>query len=257
MTIARDNPIWLSIEDAAVFYEGRLEATDDAIEKWQQTLSKKGIKASKSQFMEMPVVTLGEPQVYPLNEIINVDTAPPILKYEIRRADFFVVHFACSFRPIPDRVKVLQANHLVKLSYGFSGDDGYPIAFDLHPDKVETQIDKSVKIILSPELSFKEFKASIGEVAIGWKYSKLEPIIESRGINEQYPEWVFLAPYEVQTISGSKGMLILIKAKKEVRPIIADVQLTARCKVLDSPIDTILRLDETSPRIDVTWTLVE
>jgi hypothetical protein len=257
VTSAIENPKWIPVEDTSVFYEGKLEATDEAIEKWQKTLSKRGTKASKTQLMEMPVVTIGEPQVYPLDEIIDVESAPPILQYEIRRADFFVVHFACSFRPAPDRIKVLQANHLVKLSYGLSGEDDFPIAFDLHPDKVETEIDKSVNIVLSPELSFKEFKASIGEVSVGWKYSKLEPDIESRGINEQYPEWVFSTPSNVETISGSKGMLVLIKAKKQVRPVIADVQLTARCKALDSPIDTILRLDETRPRIDATWILVD
>jgi len=157
------------------------------------------------------------------------------LKAKKGEADFYIVRFSCSFRPVPDEKQIEWARFIVQL---YSGIEGQPIAFDLHPLMVTQEVKHSVKVTLSPTLKFQEIGASFGGMDFGLEYTELHPIISATGIGEAQPSWDYEEAKGLK-VQGSKFMHMLLRVPKSMRPVEAFLDLIADVKIRDQ----VLRLN--------------
>ena len=211
--------MWLRVPDHVenVLWEGSLvPATDKAVEQMERGWAKRGITAdAKDAVRDLPIVTIGQPEVWPLAAAYPPDQIPYPLKSMLAAADFYLVRLACSFR-LPHKAgkttRIEWARFKVDLPADAAGNR--PTAFDLYPLLVTQEIKHTVKIAISPSLKFQQVEASLGSQEFGFEYPELQPIISASGVGESVDIcWDYEAPQGVH-IQGSRFMHILVKAPK-------------------------------------------
>ena len=220
--------MWLKVPDTVekVLWEGPLEpATDEAK---RQLLEERGPKGERVDIRDLPVVSIGQPEVWPLAQIYPKKGMPPALKAKLAEADFYLVRLACSLRPRSDVVRLDWVRFLVHLLPDES--DRQPLAFDLHPLMVTQEVKRNVKVTLSPTLKFTELEASIGGVEFGFEYPELQPVISGSGAGEADASWDYETPQGVH-LQGSRFMHVLVKAPKGMPKGEASLDLTADVEV--------------------------
>lgn len=139
---------------SSILWEGPLEsATEDALEQLSREWTAMGIRAdTKEVVRDLPVLSIGQPEVWPLAQAYPRDRMPPLLQVKIAEADFYLVRLACSLRPVRDRVQVKWFRFMACLLPDDASNQ--PIALDLHPLQVTQRVRHDVKVTINPTLRF-------------------------------------------------------------------------------------------------------
>jgi hypothetical protein len=180
---------------------------------------------------DLPIATIGRPEVWALTEVYPPDKMPHPLKAKLDEADFYLARLSCSFRPRKDESQVEWARFLVYLLPDNAAHQ--PIAFDLHPLMVTQEVRRNVKVSLNPSLKFYEIEGEVGRIEFGFEYPELQPLISAAGGGEARPSWDY-AEAKGAMITGCKWMHLLVKAPKGTSPVRAVFDLAADVRVRDS-----------------------
>jgi hypothetical protein len=249
--------MWLQIPETVenVLWEGALEpATEDSVEQLGQEWAVRGVKGSAHDAIRvLPVVSIGRPQVWTLPEVYPPDEMPHPLRARLDEADFYLVRFPCSFRPVRKESQVEWARFRVRLLP--DGEAHQPIAFDLHPLRVTQEVKRNVKVSLSPSVKFQEVEVKPGELAFGFEYPELQPLISAAGAGETEPSWDYEEAKGV-TVQGSKWMHLLARAPKGMEVVRAILDLAADVRVRDTRLPVLVIRDKEQAREHLTVRLV-
>ncbi len=182
------------------------EALDQSAREWR---SQGGPLPPHEVLRHMPVVTIGQPETWPLQDLYPPKKMPRSIRAKLTQADFYLVRLSCSFRPVHQESSVEWARfRVVLLPQG-----GQPNAFDLYPEQVIQEVPHHTKVTFSPLLKFQELEVSIGSVEVGFDYTEKRPII-SASIGAGFdPSWDYSA-FQGQDLQGTKWMYLLVKAPK-------------------------------------------
>src|SRR5437660_1438414 len=131
--------MWLTTPDTIehVLVERQLEPTsDDALDQSAYDWQSRGVKlAPREALRSMPVVTIGQPETWPLQDLYSPRKLPRPIRTKLSQADFYLVRFSCSFRPLHEESRVewarFRATLLPHPSIG-----AQPLAFDFYPQQV-------------------------------------------------------------------------------------------------------------------------
>lgn len=248
--------MWLAVPETIehVLYEGSLEpATPAGMERLTRELKARGPGAQVRAGEDLPVVSIGQPEVWPLAQVYPPDKMPKVLCAALKKADFYLVRFACSFRMRKKRVEVEWARFTARLAAPGAQDPA--IAFDLHPLRVTQEVKHDVRVTLGPTLKFQEIEAGAGQAAFGLSYTELQPLISANGVGEERPSWDYESVRGVM-VQGSKFMHALVKAPKGATRIQATLDLSADVKVYASVLGVLLIPYKEQPERTLTVTLV-
>ncbi len=108
---------------------------------------------------------------------------------------------------------------------------------------VTQKVHRKAGITLTPELKFHEIAKTTGKVDIGFEYAELQPIIIASGLGEGDPSWTYEEAKGV-AIQGSKWMLMVLKAPREMETISAFLDLAADVKERGSVLATLAIRDK-------------
>jgi hypothetical protein len=219
--------MWLRVPDSIddVLWEGPLEPEHESIERLQRSWTgDESRTGAEDVARNLPVVSIGQPEAWPLATIYKPDRMPPLLQARLFEADFYLVRLACSFRPVRRETRIDWARFAIELLP--DGQSRQPIADDLHPNEVDQEIQHSIKVSLSPNLKFQGVEASLGGVGFGLEYPELQPRIIAAGHSSPRASWDYSEVPGV-AVRGGKWMHLLVKAPKGMTPAVADIYLVA------------------------------
>ncbi len=202
-----------------VLWEGPLEADPAGAEGRSRST-----QATHAASRDLPVVSIGMPQVWRLLDLYVPHPVPATLQTRLVESDYYLVRLACSFRPNRDDVLIDWARFSIRLLSDRRGRQ--PVAVDLHPLLVTQEVQKNVKIALKPSLKFETIEASLGTLEIGFEYPQLEPLISANGAGESTPSWDY-EPARGFRLQGSKWMHLLVQTPKGMSTGRAILSLTA------------------------------
>jgi hypothetical protein len=198
-------------------WEGELEADPDAV-------GTRGDPQVATAIRELPVVSIGKPESWPLLDLYEADKVPVAMRALMSQTAFHVVRLSCSFRPVHDRTRIEWARFAVSLQPDAEGRTA--TAFDLHPLLVTQEVKRNVKVSLAPTIKFQEVEAGLGGVDVGFEYPQLEPVISASGAGETEPAWDFSSAKGAY-IHGSKWMHLVVALGRGMTSCDAHLHLTA------------------------------
>jgi hypothetical protein len=230
-----------------VLWEGALEpATEEAVERLGREWAARGVKRDvRDAVRDLPIVSIGRPEVWALPEVYPPEKMPHPLRAKLDEADFYLVQFACSFRPVRKESQVEWARFRVRLLP--DGEARQPIAFDLHPLRVTQEVKRNVRVTLGPSLKFREIEAKIGEVAFGFEYPELQPRISAAGAGEAEPSWDY-EEAKGAMVQGSKWMHLLARAPRGMETVRAILDLAADVRLRGTRLPVLVIRDKERAR---------
>ncbi len=245
--------MWLRVPESIenVLWKAPLEpSTGEAVDRLEREWAARGVKGDTHVAVrDLPVVSIGQPEVWALSEVFPWDKMPSPLRVKLEDADFYLVRLACSFRPKRKEIEVEWARFIVILMPDNTG--RRPIAYDLHPLRVTQEVKRNVKVTLGPSLKFQEVEAKVGELAFGFEYPELQPLISAAGAGESRPSWDYEEAKGVK-VQGSKWMHLLLKVPKGMGRVRAVLDLTADVQVYGSRLPAlVIREKEVDKRLTV------
>lgn len=214
--------MWLEVPEEAgdILWEGSLElASEEVVRSLERTL-----EGETKDVRDLPVVSIGRPEVWALDAVYPPEEMPPLLRAKAEEAEFYLVRFYCSFRPIRKKSSIEWARFHVHLLPDRQAQQ--PTAYDLHPREVTHEAQRNTQVTLGPSLKFQEVEASLGNVSFGLKYLELQPSIIASGIGERSPSWDFEEGRGIR-IAGGKCMHALVRAPRGTGTVRAILDLTA------------------------------
>jgi hypothetical protein len=226
--------MWLTTPETIehILVERPLEpASDEALEQSARDWQSRGVKlAPREVLRNMPVVSIGQPDTWPLQELYPPRKLPRPIRTKLSQADFYLVRLSCSFRPVHEESRVEWARfRAVLLPHSSTG--AQPIALDLYPQQVVQEVKRQIKVTLNPSLKFQELEVSLGSAEFGFEYIEQIPVI-SAAIGAGFdPSWDYRAGPK-REVQGTKWMYLLIKASKG---------LTSGRALLDVEADVLVR----------------
>jgi len=249
--------MWLQIPETMenILWEGTLEpAAEEAVERMSREWADHGIKRNAHDAIrDLPVISVGQPETWTLMDLYPPDKMPPALRVKLDEADFYLVRFACSFRPVRKKSQVEWARFCVRLLPDNAARQ--PIAYDLHPLRVTQEVKRNVKVTLSPALKFYEVEGKTGEIGFGFEYPELQPLISAAGAGEPEPSWDYEEAKGVM-VQGSKWMHLLVKATRGMEIVRATLDLAADVRVQNSRLPVLIIRDKKQAREHLTVRLV-
>jgi hypothetical protein len=186
----------------------------------------------------LPVVSIGEPETWPLSALYDVDAMPPMIRASMKDADFYLVRLACSFRPVHRESQIEWARLAIELHQDEEGRQ--PIAEAQHPVEVNQEIQRHTKFTLSPSLTFQPVEVSVGEIAFGFDYPELRPMISAAGYRTSKPNWDYFA-VSGSAVQGGKWMHLLVKTPRGTSAVHADLSLAADVRTKGAIVRAVLR----------------
>ena len=147
--------MWLQLTDTIehVLAERQLElVSDDPFSHTSRDInSSNPVQLTPQDIRQMPIVTIGQPRTWTLQEIYSPNKLPRAFRSQLKQANFYVVYLSCSFRPINKECRVEWARFRATLRSQTSTGTG-PLALDIYPQQVTQEIKKQVKVTLGPAL---------------------------------------------------------------------------------------------------------
>lgn len=180
-------------------------------------------EGSSDRIRTLPVLSIHTPQVWTLDEFYAPASVPPTVQARAQQHDYYVARLACSFRVSPRDTKIDWARFLVSLSPDAAGRQ--PTVFDLHPLDVSDAQEREVNFALQPSLKFGPAEVGTGEIGVGVRYTKLEPLITA-AISDTEPSWDFEATRGIE-LRGTRWMHLVIQAPQGMPSAEASLDLTA------------------------------
>lgn len=208
--------MWLTTPNTIehVLVEHQLEpVTDEALDQLAQEWRSQGEQIpTQKGLRSMPVISIGQPETWPLQDLYPPRKLPRPIRAKLSQADFYLVRFSCSFRPLHEESRVEWARfRAALLPHPSTG--AQPIAFDLYPQRVMQEVKRQVKVTLSPSLKFQELEASLGSTEFGFEYTEQVPLISAALGAGFDPSWDYGAGPKREVL-GTKWMYLLIKVPK-------------------------------------------
>jgi hypothetical protein len=200
---------WLesSVDPPPTLWEGRLAIVEsDIVERY------KGEQPGVGQVTaprELPSVSVGQPQVWPLVELFEEETVPAMIRQRLADHDYYLVRLSCSFRVRPNDLEIEWARFSIALETDHTGRQ--PLAVDLHPMTVAHKVQRDVKVALKPSLKFGPVTVGGLEAGVGLQYTLLEPEVSAAGVGEPTASWDYQAT-KITPLRGSKCMHLLVEA---------------------------------------------
>jgi len=157
------------------------------------------------------------------------DALSPFIMAQANQADFWLIHWACSFRPASG-CEFVRASVEVRLETDAPAAPAGAIAIDMFPREIETPITLKRSLGLSPELKFSfaevvNAEASLAEIGSSTEYIHYEPEITTFALGEPTPGWDFNKT-KARPIRGSRDLFLLVK-KPRATALWGRFQLTA------------------------------
>jgi hypothetical protein len=234
--------MWLRVPEAVedVLWEGMLEPeTEEVVERTRGELRTRGEQADlQNEIRNLPIVSIGSPEHWPLSEVYPPDKMPHLLKAKLEEADFYLVRTVCSFLPTRETNSVSWARFAVRLLPGPTGQQ--PVAYDLYPKAVYQEVKHQVKVSLSPTLNFHELEAGVGGVEFGLEYPELQPTISAAAVGENVVAWDFQEVKGIK-LQGIKTMHLLVKSPRGMPSCRATLALVADVVVQGSFLPALIR----------------
>ncbi len=208
--------MWLTTPETIeqILVERQLEPTsDEALEQSAHDWQSRGVKLTPREALRgMPVVSIGQPETWPLQDLYPPRKLPRPIRTKLTQADFYLVRLSCSFRPVHEESRVEWARfRAALLPHASTG--AQPIAFDVYPQQVMQEVKRQVKVTLSPMLKFQELEASLGSAEFGFEYAEQVPLISAAVGASFNPSWDYGAGPK-REVRGTKWMYLLVKAPK-------------------------------------------
>ncbi len=208
--------MWLTTPETIehVLTERPLEpVSDEALDQSAREWLSRGVKlAPQGALRTMPVVCIGQPETWKLQDFYAPGKLPRPIRTKLSQADFYVVRLSCSFRPVHEESRVEWARfRAALLPHPSTG--GQPLAFDIYPEQVVQEEKRQIKVTLSPSLKFRELEASLGTAEFGFEYTEQIPLIRAAIGAGFDPSWDYRAG-PGQEVQGTKWMHLLVKAPK-------------------------------------------
>jgi hypothetical protein len=233
--------MWLQVPDGMrdVLWEGPLEPEEESIDRLQRSWPGGEPRAdARDVARNLPVVSIGQPEAWPLAAVYELDRMPPLLRARMDEADFYLVRLACSFRPVRRETRIEWARFAIDLRP--DGEGRQPIAEDLHPSEVDQDVQHRTKVTLSPSLKFQSVEASLGGAEFGFEYPELQPRIVAAGQSSAQASWDYSEVPGI-AVHGGKWMHLLVKAPKGLASAMADIYLVADVAATGSIVRALLR----------------
>ena len=180
---------------------------------------------------DRPIVTIGQPTIWPAAEALESELGrkwvPPL-----GGASYWLVRLACTLRK-PGRLKsIAEARQTLSLKpRNRSMADRATYAHSLYPDRLAAEDSSEFNVSLGPELKFGSgIGIKVGEVGTTIGYRKVYPVIQSYGVGESMPEWIF-KPHAAHPLEGSQFVYAVVAAKPGAGGILAKVDLVVTAEV--------------------------
>lgn len=203
--------------------------TEEALGESARERQSQGVQVDPRTILRnMPVVSIGQPETWPLHVLYSPDTMPPPMLAKTTEADFYLVRLSCSFRPLHRESRIQWARFMVQLLVGATGQQ--PIAYDLYPQRVVQQVKHHTSITLSPTLKFWELAVSPGSLEFGIEYTEQHPVISAALGAGFDPSWDYTETQGME-VQGTKWMYLLVKAPKGLPAGQATLDLVAEVEV--------------------------
>jgi hypothetical protein len=183
-----------------------------------------------------PVVTIGQPEIWPAAEALENEVGqkwvPPM-----GDASYWLLRLACTLHKPPGLMAITEAQQTLSLrpqSDQAAGSTAY--AHSLFPDRLSVEDKAEFSISLLPEIKFaggSEFKA--GQLGARIDYRKVFPVIQSYGLGESDPYWIFKR-HAQYPLEGSQFVYAVVVAKAGAEGIRAYVDLTVMTETKLGPL---------------------
>ena len=213
--------------------------TEDALDRTQRGQTAQGSPVSVQEALRtMPVVSIGQPETWPLREVYPLRQMPGPLRTKAMNADYYLVRLCCSFRPIHHENRIQWARFRVSLLPNQLGQS--PIASDLYPLEVIQEVKHQISVSLAPTLKFQVVEVNAGKIDFGLEYRELQPRISASGVGQADPMWDY-SEVTGSSIQGSKWMYLLVKAPKGMALGQATLDLLADVEVRGLRLPVVIR----------------
>lgn len=216
---------------------GVLLATPSKVVAWQGELSApetmRGIKSARSQ---PPVITIGKPEVWRVADALASQVGqkwvPPL-----GGADFWLARFACTLRAPGGGETISEAQQGLYLRPKNSGaNPGAAYAFSLFPERLGVEDKGEFSAVLGPELTFADGSGfKVGELGAKFEFAKMFPVIQSYGVGESNPSWVFKS-HASRPLAGSQLVYAVLAAKAGAQGIRGTVVMTVTVETQFGPV---------------------
>ena len=209
--------------DGKILFEAILEPTESAVKKLKSKDMGEGEITTFRNKTNKVVVGMPDSE----NLISRFVEEKREIPREIRRMtddyDFHLVSLSCSFRPDPD-CRFVWARFGVELNaWSDPGElhEERPIAYDMFPDEVLSEIKHVKEIKIDPELKFNIFTVQIGSKLFDITTKKelivYEPQIFAYGIKTSSVSWDFESTEEKGIWGNKRNLFLIVKAPKNSR----------------------------------------
>jgi len=184
---------------------------------------------------ERPTVTIGRHELWTVEDLENLVNQKWVRP--MGNADYWLLRLACTLHEPPGRQDITEAQQTLYLrpKSELAGDNA-AYAFSLFPDRLGVEDKVELNISLGPELKFAsgaEFKA--GQLGAKIEYSKVFPVIQSYGVGESIPYWLF-KPHAKHPLEGSQFVYAVVAAMKGADGISASVDLRVTAETKFGPV---------------------
>ncbi|MDJ0511424.1 MAG: hypothetical protein QNJ64_19550 [Crocosphaera sp.] len=211
------------IDNNRILWEGVLEPQDG-----NDSQQIKAISFESSPTNILPEVKIEEPLIY---DLVNLyDDVPKWLASQLDKFTFYLVRFACSFRPEIDDFQFGQARFIVDFRQDLP--NSQLVAVEMFPLEVNQKFDHSSKFTLSPNLKFMKVQGSLGGGEFAVEYSELQPTVIGTGVGKSPSCWEY-RKVKGSYIQGSKFMFLLLKAPKEIDNLMTRISLETELEYKD------------------------
>lgn len=239
--------MWLQVPDDVreVLWEGPLQPEAPSIDRLRRSWPGRKPQGDLEDLARnLPVVSIGQPETWPLASLYELDRMPPLLRTKANEADFYLIRLACSFRPVRREARIEWARFVIALHSDREGRQ--PLAEDLYPNEINHEVQHRTKVTLSPSLKFQLVEASLGSAEFGFEYPELQPVITAAGHSSAEASWDY-SEVPGAAMHGGKWMHLLVKAPKGMPSAEANIYLVAdvaaargvvRAFVKNKPTDT-------------------
>ena len=148
-------------------------------------------------------------------------------------AEYWLVRLACTLREPPGLRSITEAHQVLSLrpqNSQIANSSTY--AYSLFPERLAVEDKTEFSISLGPEVKFadgSEFK--VGQLGAKIDYRKVFPVIQSYGVGESDPYWIFKR-HPKHPLEGSQFVYAVVVAKAGVTRIQAGVDILVETSVM-------------------------
>ena len=180
---------------------------------WEGELTPPEIMRSSLQHTARPVVTLGRPELWPAGKALETEVGkkwtPPL-----GGADFYLLRLACTLRePSGDPTLTEATETLYLRPKNSAAGERAAYAHSLFPDRVSVEGKAEFGLKLSPELKLTGAEVKAGEAGVTIEYRQVFPVIQSFGVGEPEPYWIF-KPHPAHPLQGCQCVYAVVNVIK-------------------------------------------